>query len=88
MAVLHYFLCYLIVERFRSFLNHKNVSLVDILDKLQPGRRVPARRSAWHLPYIVFLERRGNDLIALNPVTEDSVTLSPESLLATDWEYC
>ncbi|MEC9752526.1 hypothetical protein RCU45_02180 [Escherichia coli] len=64
------------------------VSLVDILDKLQPGRRVLARRSAWHLPYIVFLERRGNDLIALNPVTEDSVTLSPESLLASDWEYC
>ncbi|HAN6596985.1 TPA: hypothetical protein IF077_000813, partial [Escherichia coli] len=49
-------------------MNHMNVSLVDILDKLQPGRRVPARRSAWHLPYIVFLERRGNDLIALNPV--------------------
>ncbi|CAK0688900.1 MULTISPECIES: hypothetical protein [Escherichia] len=64
------------------------VSLVDILDKLQPGRRVPARRIAWHLPYIVFLERRGNDLIALNPVTEDCITLSPESLLATDWEYC
>ncbi|EFJ5526999.1 hypothetical protein A3405_000133 [Escherichia coli] len=69
-------------------MNHMNVSLVDILDKLQPGRRVPARRSAWHLPYIVFLERRGNDLIALNPVTKDSVTLSPECLLATDWEYC
>ena len=63
-------------------------ALFAILDKLQPGRRVPARRSAWHLPYIVFLERRGNDLIALNPVTKDSVTLSPESLLATDWEYC